>query len=51
MGDYGIFIWPCYIVTILSMALLGYVSWQNKVKSEKYVKELEDYIEELSPND
>ena len=51
MGDYGIFIWSCYSVTILSIVLLGYASWKGKIKHEKHVKELEDYIEELCRDD
>ena len=48
MADYGIFIWPCFIVTILSLVGLGFSSWRVKKNAENYVNELEYYLKHLS---
>ncbi len=48
MADYGIFIWPCFIATILSLVGLGFFSWRSKKNAENYIDELECYLKNLS---
>ncbi len=29
MGGYAAFVWPCYLLTAVAMAWIGYTSWKK----------------------
>ncbi|MDA0707597.1 MAG: heme exporter protein CcmD [Proteobacteria bacterium] len=44
MGEYGVFVWPCYGAVVGIMALLGFISWKNKTDDEKKLSLLESQL-------
>ncbi len=47
MGEYGIFVWPCYIAVVVLLTGLCYQSWTVKRKAEAKLAELKDQLERL----
>ena len=48
MGEYAIFVWPCYAATIVFLTVLCFSSWQEKRKNEKRLAELQDRLNKLN---
>lgn len=48
MGEYAIFVWPCYGAVVVLLAVLGYSSWKNKRDDEKKLSELQRELEIMS---
>ena len=40
MGGYAAFVWPCYLLTAVAMAWIGYASWKKAKKSAKILASL-----------
>ena len=36
MGGYAAFVWPCYLLTAVAMAWIGYTSWKRPKEAPKY---------------
>ncbi len=51
MGEYAIFVWPCYIVTVALLTVLCFSSWKNKNDDEKKLEELKNQMNELTKQD
>lgn len=47
MGEYAIFVWPCYIAVVVLLTGLCYSSWINKRRAEKKLAELKQQLENL----
>ncbi|MBT5073777.1 MAG: heme exporter protein CcmD [Kordiimonadaceae bacterium] len=47
MGEYGIFVWPCYGAVVVLLTALCYLSWKNKRDDEKELSILQKQYEEL----
>ncbi len=47
MGEYAIFVWPCYAATVVLMGILCYSSWKDKAANEKRLAELQDQAKKL----
>lgn len=47
MGEYAIFVWPCYAATVFLLTLLCYSSWKDKKKAETKLAALKDEIDRL----
>jgi heme exporter protein CcmD len=47
MGEYAIFIWPCYIAVVVLLAGLGYSSWIAKRKATRKLDDLKHRIDQL----
>lgn len=41
MGEYAIFVWPCYGAVVVLLGLLGFSSWNNKRADAKKLNELQ----------
>ena len=42
MGGYAAFVWPCYLLTAVAMAWIGYDSWKKAKISAKILASLSD---------
>ena len=42
MGGYAAFVWPCYLITAVAMAWIGYTSWKKAKRSAKILASLSD---------
>jgi heme exporter protein CcmD len=42
MGGYAAFVWPCYLLTAVAMALIGYTSWKKAKRSAEILASLND---------
>ncbi len=51
MGEYAIFIWPCYLAVVVVMGVLGYSSWKNKRSDEKKLMALNARLENIQKQD
>lgn len=47
MGEYAIFVWPCYAATVVLLTIVCYSSWADKKKAETKLASLKDEIENL----
>lgn len=45
MGEYAIFVWPCYGAVVVLLSALGFSSWKNKRDDEKKLNELQQELE------
>jgi len=48
MGEYGIFVWPCYGAVVVLLSVLCYSSWKSKRDDEKKLSGLQSELENLS---
>ena len=48
MGEYAIFVWPCYGAVVVLRTVLGFLSWKSKRDDEKKLKALQQELEEES---
>jgi heme exporter protein CcmD len=44
MGEYGIFVWPCYGAVIILLGIYGFSSWKNKRTDVKKYNELKEKL-------
>ncbi len=51
MGDYALYIWPCYSAVVLIMSVLGFISWNSKNNDQKKFTELNRQLQELNNQD
>ena len=42
MGGYAAFVWPCYLLTAVAMAWIGYTSWKNANMSAEMLASLSE---------
>lgn len=47
MGEYAIFVWPCYGAVVLVLTVLCYSSWKSKRRDEKKLSDLQNEYEEM----
>ena len=47
MGEYGIFVWPCYIAVVVLLTGLCYQSWTSKRRAEAKLADLKEQLAEL----
>ncbi len=47
MGEYAIFVWPCYIAVVVLLTGLCYQSWTSKRKAEAKLADLKDQLQHL----
>lgn len=45
MGEHSIFVWPCYVATIILLVGLCFYSWKNKRNDENELLELQDQMD------
>lgn len=45
MGEYAIFVWPCYIAVVVLLTGLCYSSWLSKKKAEAKLADLKAQVE------
>ena len=48
MGEYAIFVWPCYGAVVVLLTVLCYSSWNSKRADEKKLNELKQELESIS---
>ena len=48
MGEYAIFVWPCYAAVVVLLSALCFLSWKNMKKDEQTLKELQDQLNKTS---
>ncbi len=51
MGEYAIFVWPCYISVVILLAGLGYTSWTAKKKATRKLEDLKHQLDQLDSQD
>lgn len=47
MGEYALFVWPCYGVVVALLTVLCYSSWKRKNDDEKKLSALQGEYEEM----
>lgn len=51
MGEYAIFVWPCYIAVVVLLTGLGYSSWTAKRKAIRKLEALKHRLDQLDSQD
>ena len=51
MGEYGIFVWPCYGAVVFLLVFLGFLSWKNKRADANKLKELQAELAMIEEQD
>ncbi len=45
MGEYAIYVWPCYIATVVLLTGLCYSSWVSRKRAERKLAELKEQLD------
>jgi len=51
MGEYAVFVWPCYGAVVVLLGFLGFSSWKTKRNDAQKLKELQKEFANLEEQD